>query len=138
MANTVITPPTPPYSNPPIRANFYSPSRFVISDVTRGQTTIITMSEDTNYVIGQLVRLFIPPAYGIYQLNDRQGYVISIPADDQVELDIDSSKMNAFVSASVSQQPQILPIGDVNTGVINNNGRTYISTAIPGSFKNIS
>jgi hypothetical protein len=138
MGNTVITAPTPPYSNPPIRANFYAPSRFVISDITRGQTTLVTTTDDMNFVIGQQVRLLIPPAYGTYQLNDRQGYVVALPADNEVELAIDSTYMNDFVSASVSQQPQILPIGDVNTGVINNNGRTSISQTIPGSFINIS
>lgn len=135
---TVITPPIPPFQNLPIRANFYNPSRFVISAITLGQTTIITATEDMNYVIGQLVRLIIPAPYGTTQLDNAQGYVISLPADNQVELGIDSSQMSAFISSSAQQQPQILPIGDVNTGVINNNGRVAVGIAIPGAFINVS
>lgn len=135
---TVITAPIPPYQNLPIRANFYNPSRFVISGITLGQTTIITATEDMNYVIGQLVRLIIPAPYGTYQLDGRQAYVIGLPSDNQVQLDIDSNQMNAFISASAHQQPQILPIGDVNTGVINNNGLIASGIAIPGAFINVS
>jgi hypothetical protein len=135
---TVLSAPIPPFQNLPIRANFYNPSRFVISDITLGQTTVITATEDMDYVVGQLVRLIIPAPYGTTQLNDRQGYVISLPSDDQVEIDIDSSQMNAFISVSAHQQPQILPIGDVNSGVINNNGRIAVGIAIPGAFINVS
>jgi len=135
---TVLSAPIPPFQNLPIRANFYNPSRFVISDITLGQTTVITATEDMDYVIGQLVRLIIPAPYGTTQLDNAQGYVISLPADNQVEIDIDSSQMNAFVSASAHQQPQILPIGDVNSGVINNNGRIAVGIAIPGAFINVS
>jgi hypothetical protein len=135
---TVLTSPTPPYANLPIRSEFYNPSRFVISNITLGKTTIITATEDMNYVVGQLVRLFIPAPYGTYQLDGRQGYVISLPGDDQVELNIDSSQMNAFVSASLNQQPQIIPIGDVNTGMINSNGLNATGISIPGAFINVS
>jgi hypothetical protein len=135
---TVVTAPIPPFQNLPIRANFYNPSRFLISNIILGQTTIITATEDMNYVIGQLVRLIIPAPYGTYQLDNRQAYVISIPSDDQVEIDIDSNQMNAFILASISQQPQILPIGDVNSGVINNNGLNAAGIGIPGAFINLS
>ncbi len=135
---TVLSAPIPPFQNLPIRSNFYNPSRFVISAITLGQTTIITATEDMDYVVGQLVRLIIPMPYGTLQLDGRQGYVISLPEDDQVEIDIDSSQMNAFISASAHQQPQILPIGDVNTGVINNNGPIAEGISIPGAFINVS
>lgn len=135
---TVVTPPVPPYANLPIRANFYNPSRFVISNITLGQTTIITATEDMNYVIGQSVRLIVPMPYGTYQLDNMQAYVISLPADNEVEINIDSSQMNAFVAASNPQKPQILPIGDVNSGVINSNGLNATGIAIPGAFINVS
>ena len=135
---TVLSAPIPPFQNLPIRANFYNPSRFVISAITLGQTTVITATEDMDYVVGQLVRLIIPAPYGTTQLDNAQGYVISLPADNQVELGIDSSQMSAFISSSAQQQPQILPIGDVNTGVINNNGRVAVGIAIPGAFINVS
>lgn len=138
MTNTVISYPIPAYSNVPIEPQFYQPSRFVISAITQGQTTIVQTTEDTNYVIGQQVRLIIPPSYGIRQLNEQIAFVISIPAVDQVELDISSNGMDAFINSSATTKAQILAIGDVNTGVVNSSGRNSNGTFILGSFIDIS
>ena len=133
-----IVGPIPPYSNPPIEPQFYVPHIFEISNVALGRTTTITATEDMDYVIGQLVRLLIPPTFGCRQLNEKQGYVISIPADDQVVLDIDSSQnVNAYTSSSATTKPQIVPVGDINMGATNF-GRSQNITYIPGSFRNIS
>ncbi len=136
--NTVLSPPIPPYQNFPIRSEFYIPSRFVISAIILGQTTIVTATTDMNYVIGQQVRLLIPSSYGTYQLNGVSAYVISLPDTTQVELDIDSNGMDILHSSSNTTLPQIIAIGDVNQGVISNIGPDVPSTAIPGSFINIS
>ena len=135
---TVISYPIPPYSNLPINAQYYEPSRFFISDITLGPTTIVTTTEDNNYVIGQLVRLIIPNSFGTRQLNEQEAYVISIPNPDQVELDIFSSNYDPFISSSATTQPQILAIGDTNTGTINPNARASTGTYIPGAFINVS
>lgn len=136
--NQVISYPIPLYANVPIQAQFYKPSRFVISAITLGSTTLVTTTVDHNYVIGQLVRLIIPNANGTYQLNEKSGYVISIPTATQVVLDIDSSMYNLFQTSSNPTQPQILATGDINSGKINNNGNLQTGTYIPGSFQNIS
>lgn len=136
---TVVTSPFPPYSNPPINPQFFKPSRFTISDITLGQTTIITTVEDMNYVIGQLIRLLIPPSYGCCQLNETQGFVIAIPADNEVEVTIDSAQnVDPYISSPAPTPAQILAIGDVNTGIISSTGNLNFSTTIPGSFHNIS
>lgn len=137
---TVLSYPIPSYQNLPIRADYYEPRRFVISNITLGQTTIVTTTEDQNYVIGQLIRLLIPGTYGSYQLNNREGYVIEILSTTQVRVDIDSSRnVNSFVAGTDRiNMPQILPIGDVNMGPINTQGRVNNITFIPGSFINVS
>lgn len=133
-----IVGPIAPYTNVPVHAEYYQPSRFVIEDIALGQTTVITTTENMNYVIGQQVRLLIPESFGSYQLNERTGFIISIPAVDQVEVDIDSSlNVNAYIASSATTQAQILAIGDINSGVTNL-GRTNNGTYIPGSFINIS
>ena len=86
--------PVPPYTNPPIQPENYQPRRFVISNITLGQTTLVTTLINHDYVVGQLCRLIIPPSYGCSQLNETSGYVISIPASDQVVLDIYSQGGN--------------------------------------------
>lgn len=136
---TVISYPIPAYSNLPIHAEYYAPSRFVIFAITLGQNTTVTTTADTNYVIGQLVRLIIPPTYGSRQLNESEGYVLSIPASNQIVLSINSSRnVDPFINSNATTKAQILAIGDTNTGVINANGRRNTGTYIPGSFINIS
>lgn len=141
---TVISYPIPAYSNVPIQPENFQPRRFVISAITRGLTTVVTTTLDMDYVIGQLVRLIIPPSFGIRQLNESQGYVIEIPAANQVRLDIDSRGMDAFVSSSATTKAQILGIGDVNSGYQSSTGRSIptidgnTQITVPGSFINIS
>lgn len=135
----VISYPIPAYQNVPIQPQFYQPSRFQISNVVLGQTTTVTTTTNMNYVIGNLIRLLIPPQFGCYELNEAKGYILSLPAANQVEIAIDSSRnVSTFTSATVSNQPQIIAIGDINTGAQNANGRVNMNLNIPGSFLNIS
>lgn len=136
----VISYPTPPYSNVSIEPQFYKPSRFVISNVSLGPTTIVTTSIDHNYVIGQQVRLIIPRSFGCYQLNESTGYVLSIPSTTEVEITIGSIvNVDQYIaSSSQIESAQILAIGDLNMGIISSTGRVIPTTAIPGSFQNIS
>jgi hypothetical protein len=130
--------PIPPYSNTPIEPQNFEPSRFVISNISLGYTTLVTTAVNHNYVIGNLCRLIIPKGYGCTQLNEAQGYVSSVPNANQVVLQINSNGGNGFVSANLTQQPQILAIGNINNGATNPNGRSSTLTYIPGSFINIS
>lgn len=138
---TVLSPPIPLYQNFPIHTEFYLPNRFVIQDITLGKTTIVTMTQIHNYVIGQNTRLLVPSAFGSYQLNEVTGYVISIPSANQVELSIDSLRnVDTFILSSViyPSVAQILAIGDINNGNISDSGRISNKTFIEGSFINIS
>jgi hypothetical protein len=134
-----IVGPVPPYSNPPIEPQFYQPRMYFISDISLGQTTTVTTSVDHDYVVNQEVRLIIPPSFGCRQLNQQTGFVISIPASDQVVLTMDSSRnVDPYIASSATTQAQIIAIGDVANGVINSTGRVLNGTYIPGSFINIS
>ena len=140
MSSSPFPGPIAPESNPPINPQYYQPSVFYISAITLGNTTTVTTSVNHNYVIGQLFRLLIPPTYGSVQLNQQQGYVIGIPAADQVVVNINSTKANAFVASPTygPTPPQIVAIGDQNSGQISSTGNVQINTYIPGSFINIS
>lgn len=136
---TVLSYPIPAYSNVPIEPQFYQPSRFVISQIILGINTIVTTSINHNYVIGQLVRLIIPPNAGCRNLNESQGYVLSIPSPTQVLLSINSTDTDPFIVPSASStQAQTLAIGEINSGQTNSNGTVNQVTYIPGSFINIS
>jgi hypothetical protein len=132
--------PYAPYNNVPIEPQYFQPSRFVISAITLGKTTTVTTSVNHNYVVGQEVRLLIPSYYGSFQLNEQTGLVTSIPAVNQVVLNINSIGSNAFIPSPSygPTPPQIIAIGEINSGQINSSGRVNNITYIPGSFINIS
>jgi hypothetical protein len=137
-SGTVISYPIPLYANVPIKTTYYKPQRFVIEDVDLGAETTVTTTEDHDYVIGQEVRLLIPPSFGCRQLNGLSGIVLSIPADDQVVLNIYSLGGVAYIASSATTQAQIIAIGDINSGYLNSSGRINTGTFVPGSFINIS
>lgn len=132
--------PIAPQNNPPITPQYYQPGVFNISAISNGKTTLVTTTIAHNYVVGQEVRFLISQLYGERQLNERTGLVTSVPSTTQVVVTIDSSKYDIFVANTLSgsTQPQILAVGDVNTGRINSTGRTNNGTFILGSFIDIS
>lgn len=135
--------PSPAFNNPAIEPQFFQPSQFFISAIAMGATTIITTSVNLNYVVGQLVRLLIPQQYGAIGLNGQTGYVISLPGANQVEIQINSNGFTAFNPSPAPEYqnksvPQIMAIGEINSGSINTSGNIQTSTLIPGSFINIS
>lgn len=131
--------PTPPYNNLPIDIFNYQPRNFVISNVTLGLQTIVKTQVAGDFVIGQLVRLLIPKPFGCYQLNNLTAYIENIIDAFTYVLNLDSSlNVNQFISATAKNKPQIIPIGDTNSGFINANGPMFTTTYIPGSFLNIS
>lgn len=132
--------PQAPERNPPINPQFYQPSIFNISALALGVNTLVTTSVNHNYVLGQNVRLLIPNTYGSFQLSEQQGLVISIPAPNQVLVNINSVGADTFIPSPAygPTKPQIVAIGDVNSGPINASGRQNTGTFIQGSFINIS
>lgn len=136
--------PVPPENNPPINPQYFAPSIFFITALTLGATTLVTTNVNHNYVIGQLVRTLIPEPYGTYQINEQTGYVVSIPAANQVMVTINSSNADTFIPNPVlnSQMPQIVAVGSNNSGLISTNGllgsNNSFAPTVPGSFINIS
>lgn len=110
----------------------YAPGVNVISAITTGTTTTIDTTSAHNFVVGQEVAFRIPSQWGTTQLNSLPntltpgspvyGYVISVTDYNTVIVNINSSAYTAFDSnqavANVSglSFPQILAVGDVNTG----------------------
>ena len=110
----------------------YFPGQTFISAITTGTTTTIDTTSAHNFVVGQEVAFRIPSQWGMVQLNSLPnipipgspiyGYVIAVTDYNTVVVNIDSSAYTAFNSnqtvASVPglSYPQIVAVGDVNTG----------------------
>lgn len=132
--------PIAPENNPPIHPEFFKPREFNIADITNGQTTLVTTVLPHDYVVGQLVRLLISQLFGARQFNEQTAYVINIPSTTTITLGLDSSFFDLFVPnpTLATTQPQIVAVGDVNSGHINSHGPKCTKPWILGSFRNIS
>ena len=110
----------------------YEPGVNVISAITTGTTTTITTTTANSFVAGQEVAFRIPSSYGTTQLNSLPniaipgqplyGYVVSVTNSTTFVVNINSTGYTAFNSNQTYasfpglQFPQVLAVGDVNTG----------------------
>lgn len=96
------------------------PSSIVITAITQSNPMVITVdlntvSEANTYIAGQLVKLFVPITYGMFQANGLVGQVLdNTPPNLTVE--IDSTNFDVFtVPPTGSFQPASLaPTGARN------------------------
>ena len=130
--------PIPPYTNPPINPQYYKPGFFYIAAISNGVMTTVTTTENHNFSLNQSVRLQIPRANLSIEFNEQIGVVLSIPAPNQVVLDINSSFYNLFQSTTQPNQPQIVAVGDFNSGALLSSGNVGLGTYVAGAFINIS
>jgi hypothetical protein len=112
--------------------NLYFPGETVISGITLGSTTTIDTASAHNFVVGQEVAFRIPNNWGTIELNSlpntlipgspAYGCVVAVTDYNTVVVNINSSSYTAYTAnvpvASVSglSFPQIVAVGDVNTG----------------------
>jgi len=110
----------------------YFPNVAFISGITLGNTTTIDTTHAHNFVVGQEVAFRIPNQWGTVELNSlpnnltpgapAYGYVIAVTDYNTVVVSINSSAYTAFTvnqtvsSVSGLSYPQIVAVGDVNTG----------------------
>lgn len=96
----------------------YKPSMRIISAITNANPAAITTTFNHNYVTGTVVRLIIPPGYGILQANELFGE-ITVTGDTTFTVDIDTSTFDTYttpVSFPESYQyAQVVPIGENNS-----------------------
>ena len=138
--NIMFPGPTPPYSNPPIQPQNYKPGRFEIVYVDLGTSTGIVTKLPMNYVVGQLVRLHIPKGYGCVQLDGLQAYVEEIIGENKFLIDINSSLpfFNEYIEFNGRTPPEVVAIGDINSGGDPTINRNKFPTTVKGAFINIS
>ncbi len=79
-----------------ILSNFQPRGR-LLSSVTNASQALVTTADDHGYVVGQLVRVFVPVAYGM--LIDRiAARILTVPATTQFTLDFDSTASGTYVT----------------------------------------
>lgn len=132
--------------------DLYVPGDSFISALTLGATTTVTTTAPSNFQIGQEVAFRIPTIWGTQQLNSLPnvlipgspiyGYVVSITNSTTFVVNINSSAYTAFNSNQLFASfrgeffPQVLAVGDVNTGgtQISAGSQLYPSPTIYNGF----
>lgn len=105
-------------SNTYLPGTIFIPSTLLIEAITQSYPMVVTASVPStgsnNYVVDQLVRLFIPFSYGMQQANQLVGQIVDINGLD-FSLDIDSRLFDPFsIPASGEQPASFSPSGSRN------------------------
>ena len=119
-------------------AGKFYPFKCFITAIVNGMTTLVTTSVDHMFVIGNQIMFFIPKGWGITQLNHLSGYVIDIPSQNQVTVNINTLTFDAFTTPTptsfvVIDYPEIAPVGDSNTGTLSPGGVPILPITVPGA-----
>lgn len=134
----------------------YVPQDNVVSFITTGTTTTVKTTMYHNFEVGQEIAFRIPTAWGTTQLNSLPdvvipgspiyGYVTSITDNWTFICSINSTGFTAFnvnqpfASYPGEQFPQVLAVGDVNTGgnLISAGSPLYPSPQFPTSTNRVA
>lgn len=119
----------------------YTPTIVDISTVSQSNPALVTTAINHTFVIGQQVQFFIPPQWGMRQLDGLKGYVMSITNPNQFVVNIDTSLFDAFVTPTpppfiVIDPASVAGIGDQNTGTASPGGIIANPNTIPGAYQN--
>lgn len=108
---------------------FYPPVRLITKIASSGTNSVITMSVTHKYQVGQEVRIVVPQAFGMVEMNNLVGTITAIDQTTPINLNtitvnIDSSSFTPFsfpLTAAVPFDPAlVVPVGeDVSFAVQN-------------------
>ncbi len=95
----------------------FQPALRIIINITNGFPAIVTTSFAHQYTTGLIVRLILPPGYGMSQANQQFSDIIVIDSLN-FSINIDTTHYQLFtVPSSPTQYAQAIPTGEVNSTV---------------------
>lgn len=103
----------------PFNPIFY-PARRRITKITQASQAVITMSVTHGYKVGQAVRLRVPAAFGMVEMDGLLGNIVAIDttttSGNTITVDIDSSSFTAFsfplTAAGAFTPAEVIPVGE--------------------------
>lgn len=92
-------------------SEFYPLPR-LINDISKSANAIVTFTENHGYKNGQLLRFHVPKEYGMFEINDKSGRVLS-KTDNTVIVNVETTNFSAFIypADSTSYPPEAVPYG---------------------------
>lgn len=98
----------------------YYPRRRSITKITQAAQAVVTMSVTHGYKVGQLVRMVVPSAFGMSQMDGILATIVAVnttvTSGNSITLDVDSSAFTAFafpVTGAFPYTPaEVVPVGE--------------------------
>ena len=111
----------------PSDPRYYPRRRFITAISSSGTSSIITMSVTHGFVAGEAIRVIVPSAFGMTQMNGLIGNITAVStANNTITVDIDSSAFTAFAfptsatAAAGVTFAQVAPVGETANGTYAN------------------
>ena len=103
---------------------FY-PRRRTITGITAATSAVITMSVTHGFTAGQAVRLKVPSAFGMTEMDNLIGNITAVStANNTITVDINSSAFTAFSFPLTAGVPftfaEVIPVGETANGTFAN------------------
>ena len=102
--------------------NQWYPKHRTITKITQAASAVITMSVTHGFTVGQKVRLIVPAAYGMVEMNNLSATITAIDTTvttgNSITVNIDSSAFTAFAfpvtltGAGGLSQAMVVPVGE--------------------------
>ncbi len=105
----------------------YYPRNRTITAITAATSAVITMSVTHGFTVGQSVKIIVPAAWGMTQMNNQYATITAInTTNNTITVNIDSSAYTAFayptsaVALTGITQAQVVPVGEAATSPYQN------------------
>ena len=108
----------------PFQPQFY-PRRRTITGITAATSAVITMSVTHGFTAGQAVRIKVPSAFGMTEMDNLIGNITAVStANNTITVDINSSAFTAFSFPLTAAVPftfaEVIPVGETANGTYAN------------------
>lgn len=103
-----------------IPAKYYTPYRRFITGITAANPAVITVSVAHNYEVGDRIRIHVPAAFGMTQIDGLEATITAVTAST-ITTDINSAAFTAFafptsaVAAAGVSFPHVTHVGEIAT-----------------------
>lgn len=95
----------------------YQPAMRIISAITNAFPAQVTTTFDHDYISGTIVRLVIPPGFGMRQVDGKKGSIV-VTSPTTFTIDLDTTFFDTFVIPTTFpedfQHAQVVPVGEEN------------------------
>lgn len=101
----------------------FQPAMRLITDITNYKTALVITSFDHDFLVGLVVRLYVPRGFGMTQANQLVGTILEVPSTTSFMVSIDTTDFDIFITPApvpwyIGIYPMVVPIGEVNSTLL--------------------